>query len=181
MKIGIVVGSVREERNGIAVAEWMKDFAINRNDEDVTYEIIDLKEYDLPLLGKNASEHEVAEIKRWSEAIASCDGFVFVTPEYNRVLPGAFKNALDFLQPELNNKAVGYVAYGGLGGLSAIQSLRLIAAEQEMADVRTMVTFSLISDFENMSVFKPHDYHADNANKMLDQVISWSKALKTIR
>ena len=62
-----------------------------------------------------------------------------------------------------------------------IQSLRLINAEQEMASVRTMVTLSLMADFENMSEFKPNAYHLDNAKLMVDQVLSWSKALKTIR
>lgn len=181
MKIGIIVGSVREERNGIAVGEWVKDFADKRNDEGVSYELVDLKDYDLPLLGLNPTEAQGAAIGAWSEKMASFDGYVFITPEYNRSVSGAFKNALDYLQPQVNNKAVGYVSYGGLGGLAAIQSLRQIAAEQEMADVRTMVTFSLMTDFENMSVFKPNAYHADNANKMFDQVLSWSKALKTIR
>lgn len=181
MKIGIVVGSIRDERNGKQVADWVLDYAKSRNDQDVEYELIDLKDYKLPFLGVEASAEEAAAIGAWSEKMASMDGYVFVTPEYNRVVSGAFKNALDFLQPELHNKAVGYVAYGGIGGLSAIQSLRLIAAEQEMATVRTMLTFSLMTDFENMSVFKPNDYHLGNADKMFNQVISWSKALKTIR
>lgn len=181
MKIGILLGSVREGRNGEAVANWVLDYANSRNDENVEYEIIDLKDFDLPLLGLASTEKQAEDIKRFSETVASYDGYVFVTPEYNRVVSGAFKNALDYLQPELNNKAVGYVAYGGLGGLSAIQSLRLIAAEQEMADVRTMVNFSLMTDFENMSVFTPADYHKVNADKMLNELLLWSKALETIR
>ncbi len=181
MKIGIILGSIREGRNGEAVAKWMLDFATSRKDENVEYELVDLMDYDLPFLGKTPTEDQAKAIGAWSEKIASFDGYVIVTPEYNRVLPGALKNALDFLKPEITNKAVGYVAYGGLGGLSSIQSLRLINAEQGMASVQTMVTFSLMTDFENMSIFTPNDYHAGNANGMLDQVITWSKALKTIR
>ncbi|MFP3489354.1 NADPH-dependent oxidoreductase, partial [Staphylococcus sp. SIMBA_130] len=63
----------------------------------------------------------------------------------------------------------------------AHENLRLILGELQVADVRTAVTFSLMTDFENMSEFKPADYHADNANAMLDQVIAWSKAFKKIR
>lgn len=181
MNIGIIIGSIREGRNGKQVGEWVYDFATARNDEGVTYELVDLKDYDLPLLGTTPTAAQGEAIGAWSQKIASFDGYVFVTPEYNRVLPGAFKNALDYLQPEFHNKAVGYAAYGGLGGLSAIQSLRLINAEQELASVRTMLTFSLMTDFENMSVFKPADYNKDNANKMLDQLLSWSKALKAVR
>lgn len=181
LKIGIIVASVRDNANGVAVGNWTLDFANNRKDEGVEYELVSLKDYDLPMLTTMAFEAKGPVIDAWKAKMAEFDGYVFVTPEYNRALPGAFKNALDFLQPEVNNKAVGYVAYGGLGGLSAIQSLRIIAAEQAMADVRTMVTFSIMTDFENMSVFKPHDYHAANATGMLDQVISWSTALKTVR
>ncbi|CAM4179336.1 NAD(P)H-dependent oxidoreductase [Erysipelothrix inopinata] len=180
MKIGIILGSIREGRNGEAVAKWTLDFAQKRQD-GVEYELVDLKDYDLPLLGLAPTDAQAASIKAWSEKMASFDGYIIVTAEYNRAVPGALKNALDYLQPELHNKSVGFVAYGGLGGLAAIQSLRLTLAEQELADVRTMVTFSLMTDFENMSVFKPHAYHEGNATKMMDQVTSWAKALKTIR
>lgn len=113
--------------------------------------------------------------------MASFDGYIFVTPEYNHAVGGALKNAIDYLNPELNNKAAGFVGYGSLGGTRAHENMRLILAELQVATVRTAVTFSLMTDFENMSVFKPHDYHADNANGMLDQLINWSRALKTIR
>lgn len=181
MKIGILTGSVREGRNNEAVTNWVLDYANSRNDEGVQYGIIDINDFDLPILGVNPTEAQGNDIKRFSETVAGYDGFIFVTPEYNRQTSGAMKNALDYLQPELHNKAVGYVSYGGLGGVSAIQGLRLIAAEQEMADVRTMVNFSLMADFENMSVFKPNDYHVANAEKMIDQVLLWTKGLSTIR
>ncbi|WP_313894034.1 NAD(P)H-dependent oxidoreductase [Psychrobacillus sp.] len=180
LRIGIVQGSVREGRNGDAVAKWVNDFAVKRNDAE--YEIVDLANYNLPFLG-SAYAHPDAEgqIKAWSEKMASFDGYIFITPEYNHAIGGALKNALDFLNPELNNKAAGFVGYGSLGGTRAHENLRLILGELQVADVRTAVTFSLMSDFENMSVFKPADYHADNANAMIDQVLSWSGALKTVR
>lgn len=180
LKIGIVQGSVRVGRNGDAVAKWMKDFTEKRN--DAVYEVVDLANYNLPFLGSaNAQPDAEEQIKAWSEKMASFDGYVFVTPEYNHAIGGALKNALDFLNPELNNKAAGFVGYGSLGGTRAHENLRLILGELQVADVRTAVTFSLMSDFENMSMFKPADYHADNANAMLDQVLSWSRALKTVR
>ena len=180
LKIGIVQGSVRVGRNGDAVAKWMNSFAEKRNDAE--YEIVDLANYNLPLLGSEHAQPDAeGQIKAWSEKMASFDGYVFVTPEYNHAIGGALKNALDYLNPELNNKAAGFVGYGSLGGTRAHENLRLILGELQVADVRTAVTFSLMSDFENMSVFKPADYHADNANAMLDQVLSWSGALKTVR
>lgn len=181
MKIGIVAAFVREGSNTEQVANWTLNYANGRNDEGVTYELVSLKDFDLPMFGTTPTDAQGADIQRWKDTIAGFDGYVFVTPEYNRALPGFFKNALDYLQPEVHNKPVGYTALGGLGGLSSIQTLRLINGEQEMADVRTMVTFSLMADFENFSVFKPNAYHTDNADKMFGQVLTWAKALKTIR
>lgn len=180
LKIGIVLGSVRQGRNGKAVADWTYEFASKRGDAE--YEIVDLAEYKLPFLGAELPESQQQEaadaIKAWSEKIASFDGYIFIAPEYNHAIGGAFKNALDFLKPEVSNKAAGFVAYGSLGGARAIENLRLILGELQVADVRTAVTFSLMTDFVNMSEFTPADYHATNANEMLDQVLAWSGALK---
>ena len=185
LKIAIVQGSVLQGRNGESVANWMYDFATKRNADDVTYEIVDLGAYKLPFLGEELPAERQAEaeaaVKAWSEKIAAFDGYIFVAPEYNHAIGGALKNALDYLNPEVNNKVAGFVGYGSLGGARAHENLRLILGELQVADVRTAVTFSLMTDFENMSEFKPADYHADNANAMLDQVIAWSKAFKKIR
>lgn len=182
LKIGIVSGSVRNGRNGEAVANWMYDFATTkRNEANVEYEIVDLADYKLPFLGEDTTEDQGKAIAAWSEKMASFDGYIFVTPEYNHAIGGALKNALDFLNPELNNKAAGFVGYGSLGGTRAHENLRLILGELQVADVRTAVTFSLMTDFVNMSEFKPADFHEANANQMLDQLISWSTALKTVR
>lgn len=180
LKIAIIQGSVREGRNGDAVAKWMLDFASKRDDAE--YELVDLADYNLPFLGSAHAQPDAEEqIKAWSEKIASFDGYVFVTPEYNHTIGGALKNALDYLNPELNNKAAGFVGYGSLGGTRAHENLRLILGELQVADVRTAVTFSLMTDFKNFSEFNPADYHADNANTMLDQVLLWSGALKPLR
>lgn len=119
--------------------------------------------------------------KIWAAKIDSFDGYVFVTPEYNHATSGALKNAIDFLYREWNNKASGFVGYGGLGGTRAVESLRSIVGELEIADVRSQVALSLKTDFEDFSVFKPAAHQAEAVNKMLDQVIAWSGALKNLR
>lgn len=182
LKIGIVIGSVREGRNAASVSKWMYEFANKRNDSTVQYELVDLEDYNLPLLGSEFAEPDAeAQIKGWSQKMASYDGYIFVTPEYNHATGGALKNALDYLKPEVENKPAGFVGYGSLGGARAHENLRLIFGELGVADVRTAVTFSLMTDFENMSEFKPADYHAGNANQMLDQLLSWSRAFKKLR
>ncbi len=182
VKIGIVLGSVREGRNGKAVADWtlQKAQALNK-DSETEYEIVDLLDYDLPFLGKTPTESQQKAIGDWSAKIDSFDGYIFITAEYNHGVAGAFKNSLDFLKPEFKNKAVAFVGYGGLGAARSIESLRLITAEQGLASVQRNVNFSLITDFENMSVFTPAAFHDGELSELLDQLLAWSKALKTIR
>jgi NAD(P)H-dependent FMN reductase len=106
---------------------------------------------------------------------------VFVTPEYNHGTSGALKNAIDFLYKEWNNKAAGFVGYGGASGTRAVENLRSVMAELQVATVRAQVGLSLFTDFESFSVFKPAPQQEQSVNGMLDQVIAWGGALKTLR
>jgi NAD(P)H-dependent FMN reductase len=119
--------------------------------------------------------------KRWSAKIASFDGFVFVTPEYNHSTSGALKNAIDFLFAEWNNKSAGFVSYGSAMGVRAVEHLRLIMAELMIADVRAQVMLSLFTDFENFSTFKPALDKEKTVTAMLNQVIQWAEAMKSVR
>lgn len=183
ISIGIIIGSTRPGRNGEAVAHWVYNNATKR--KDANFELVDIKNYDLPLLdepippsmGQYSNEHT----KVWASKIASFDAFVFVTPEYNHSMPGSLKNAIDYLYAEWNNKAAGFVGYGSAGGSRAIEQLRQIMAEIQIADVRTQVLLSLFTDFENFSNFNPAPLHEKNLNLMFDQVIAWGAALKTLR
>ncbi len=104
-----------------------------------------------------------------------------MTPEYNRSVPGALKNAIDYLYAEWNNKAVGFVSYGSVGGTRAVEHLRGIAGELQLADVRSQVALSLFTDFENFSTFKPADVQHATLTTTLDQVVAWAKALEPLR
>lgn len=176
LKIGIIIGSTREGRVSPQVAHWVKENALLR--KDATYEIIDVKAFKLPLLGESS---DVTGVNQWNETLKNYDGFVFVTGEYNHSIPGSLKNALDSAKEPWNNKAAGIVSYGSVGGARAAEHLRGILGELQIADVRTHIALSMFTDFENWSVFKPHALHLTNLNLMLDQVILWSKALKTVR
>jgi NAD(P)H-dependent FMN reductase len=183
LKIAIIIGSTRPGRNGAAVADWVFEIAKKRNDAE--YELVDIADYNLPLLDEPIppamGQYTKPHTQVWSAKIASFDGYVFVTPEYNHATSGALKNAIDFLAGEWNNKAAGFVGYGSLGGSRAVENLRLIMSELQVAHVRAQVALSLITDFENYSVFKPAPYQEATVNTMLDQVIAWSGAMKTLR
>jgi NAD(P)H-dependent FMN reductase len=182
-KIGIILGSTRPGRNGEAVAKWVYELAKQRTDAE--FELVDLLDYKLPHLDEivppSMGQYTQPHTLEWAQKIASFDGFVMVTPEYNHSTSGALKNAIDFLFAEWNNKAVGFVSYGSVGGARAVEHLRLISAELKMADVRSQVMLTLHHDFENFSVFKPGAHQEDALHTTLDQVVEWSRALAPLR
>lgn len=185
LEIAIIVGSTRPGRKAEAVAKWVLGIAQSRG--DARYEVVDIADYALPLLdepvppamakGKYSKPHSSA----WAAEISKFDGYVFVSPEYNHGTSGALKNALDFLYPEWNDKAAGFVAYGSAGGVRAVEQLRLILAELQMATVRDQVALSLRSDFKDYAVFTPGEHQTQAVNAMLDQLVAWSGALRTLR
>jgi len=177
LNIGIILGSTREGRVSPQVGAWVKELAEKRG--DANYTIIDIADYKLPLLGEAGVD--ASGVVEWSKAIAAQDGFVFIVQEYNHSITGALKNALDYLREEWNNKAAGIVSYGSVGGARAAEHLRGILGELLVADVRVHPALSLFTDFENGTDFKPKEVQADSVNQMLDQVIPWATALKTIR
>lgn len=183
MKIAVIIGSTRPGRNGEAVARWVFDIAKQRGDAE--FELVDLEEFDLPLLDEpvppSMGQYSKPHTKAWAAKVASFDAYVFVTPEYNHGTSGALKNALDFVYAEWNDKAASFVSYGSAGGARAVEQLRLVASELQMAHVRNQVIFSLFTDFENMSEFTPHERHRKSVDSMLDQLIAWGGALKTLR
>ncbi len=183
IKIAIILGSTRPGRNGEAVARWVYEIAKKRIDAE--FEFVDIKDFNLPLLDEpvppSQGQYSKEHTKRWSDKIDSFDGYIFVTAEYNHGIPGALKNAIDFLYQEWNNKAAGFVSYGSAGGVRSVEHLRLVMAELQIADVRAQVTLSLFTDFENFTKFKPAGFQEQYVNTLLDQVIAWGRALKFLR
>jgi len=177
LNIGIILGSTRDGRVSPQVGNWVKELANKRG--DAQYEIVDIADYNLPFLG--TTDGTEPGIAAWNEKLASLDGFVFIVQEYNHSITGALKNALDFAREAWNNKAAGIVSYGSVGGARAAEHLRGILGELAVADVRTHPALSLFTDFENGSNFKPADMHTGTVNEMLDQLVKWSTALKSIR
>jgi NAD(P)H-dependent FMN reductase len=176
LNIGIILGTTREGRVSPQVGKWILEQANLRG--DANYEIVDIKDYKLPLLGESA---DLAPETKWQAKLATLDGFIFIVAEYNHSISAALKNALDSAKAEWINKAAGIVSYGSAFGTRAAEHLRGILAELQVASVRTQVLLSGFTDFENWSVFKPAALHAKNVKTMIDQTIAWSRALQTLR
>ncbi len=183
LKIAVILGSTRPGRRGEAVAEWVLEQAAGR--ADARYELVDLKDFPLPHLDEaippSMAQYANEHTKAWADKVASYDGYIFVTPEYNHSTSGVLKNAIDYLYTEWNNKAAAFVAYGSVGGARAVEHLRGIASELQLAHVRQGLNFSMFTDFENWSVFKPGPQHEAAAKVMFDQLEAWTRAMVTVR
>lgn len=183
IRLAIIIGSTRPGRKADAVAQWVNGIAKKRSDAEV--ELVDVQDFNLPLLDEPVppamGQYSKPHTKAWADKIDSFDAFIFVTPEYNHGTSAALKNAIDYLYREWNNKAAGFVGYGSAGGVRAVEHLRLVMGELQVADVRAQVMLSLHTDFENFSVFKPAPHHEKSVEAMLDQLVSWGTALQNVR
>lgn len=185
MKIGIVMGSIRDGRANEDVAKWVKDIAENYTN-NAEFEIVDLKDYPLPLFDEAASPAYTSDLKAseqqkpWADKVTELDGYIFVTPEYNHGLPSALKNALDYVYNELNDKAAGIVSYGSAGGVRSAEQLRTVLSEFQVAHVRTQPALSLFYDW-NQDGFNPSDAQTEAVETMLYQLSYWTKGMNAVR
>ena len=180
LKIAIVISTTRAARFGHKPAQWIHDIAAQR--DDIETEIVDLRDFPMPFFDEVASnawapsQNPVAQ--RWQKKVAEFDGYIFVTAEYNHSMPAVLKNALDYAYPEWNKKAAGFVGYGAVGGSRAVEQLRLVAAELQLATIRTGV---YIQGADFMAVWKEGKDVKDiphlqpNVKEMLDQLVWWDR------
>jgi NAD(P)H-dependent FMN reductase len=186
-RIGIIISSTREKRFGEKAARWIHGIASQRT--DMEFEIVDLRDYPLPFF-EGASpfyvpvSNEIAQ--RWGKKIAALDGYIFVTAEYNRSITGALKNALDWAYREYNRKPAAYLGYGSVGGARAVEQLRLISVELQMAPTRSGVHISGADAFALLiqgKSFEELDLEnlVKSAHGMLEELAWWAKALKSAR
>ena len=185
-KIAIVVGSTREGRFADNPANWIYELARQRSDIEV--ELVDLRDYPMPLFDEPASpawvpsKSEVAQ--KWQKKVEQFDGFVFTAAEYNRGPTAVLKNALDYAYPQWNKKAAAFVGYGGVGGARAVEQLRLNAVELQMAPIRVGVhiQWAVMSEvMEGKKKLADFDFLNQTGRELLDQLVWWTKALKDAR
>lgn len=181
-QIGIIVGSIRQGRKGSAVGAWVAELAGER--EDARFRLMELADYELPLLtdrtvpGGANRQYDSEQRQRWGRDIDACDAFVFVTAEYNHGVPGAFKNAFDSIGPEWSEKAVGFVSYGSVSGVRAVEQWRQIVATFSMVDVGTQVAISTFGEFDEQGEFTPSERRPKQLHALLDEVVGRARALR---
>jgi NAD(P)H-dependent FMN reductase len=184
MKLTIVLASVREGRVGEAIAQWFVARAKEHGKFDV--ELADLKELNLPLLSEpdhpRLKKYIHESSKRWSAIVGGSDAFVFVTPEYNYTMPPALVNALDTVYHEWTYKPVGFVSYGGVsGGIRSVQTGKLMVTGFKMMPMVEAVNIPFFSQLMENGTFKSNELHDKAVPVMLDELLRWANALKTLR
>src|SRR5262249_6248089 len=183
-------GSTRRGRFGEKPARWIFDELKKR--PGVSAEFVDLRDYALPFFDEPVSPSWTTEpfkneaVVRWTTKIAAQDGFIVVAPEYNRSVAGVMKNAFDWVYREWNRKAIGFVGYGSVGGGRAIEHMRAIAIELQMAPVRQAVHIPVelyLSIMKDEAPVDPARFQPvqQAADAMIDQLLWWAGALKDAR
>lgn len=183
-RIAIIIGSTRAARFADKPAQWMLKQAEAR--DDLTAELVDLRDFDLPLFDEMASNKWVPsrdpKAVAWQKKIAEFDGFIFVTAEYNHSITGALKNALDQAYNEWNRKPMGAIGYGGVGAARAVEHLRGIAVELAMVPVHGAVhiaggDFLAVSPMgANGDMASIEDHLKGGAKDLLDDMVWWANA-----
>jgi NAD(P)H-dependent FMN reductase len=180
----IVVASTRDGRAGLPVAEWFLTRA--RAHGKFTAELVDLKQVNLPLFDEphhpRLQQYQHDHTKRWSALVQRSDAFVFVTPEYNFGPAPALLNALDYVYHEWNYKAAAFVSYGGVsGGMRAVQATKLVVAALKMVPLVEAVAIPFFAKRIEHGVFTSDEVLDTSASMMLDELVRWNEALKTMR
>ncbi|MGJ9493610.1 NADPH-dependent FMN reductase [Actinotignum sp. GS-2025a] len=171
MKIAIISGSIREGQVTEGVAGYVAQLASQRAGE-AAYELVNIKDFDIPLLTSPVvpaaanGQYDHPAIQRWADKISEFDAFIFVTPEYNHGVPGAFKNAVDALGVEWMNKPVAFVGHGSIGGVRAIEQWRQITANFNMPAIRSEVNFMMFEDWAD-GAFTPLERRAGEVEAVL--------------
>jgi NAD(P)H-dependent FMN reductase len=185
-RIGIVIGSTREGRFADKPAQWIHGIAQKRT--DLAFELVDLRDHPLPFFNEPMSpawapvKNEAAQ--RWAARLATLDGLVVVTPEYNHGPSAVLKNAFDYAYKEFGRKPIGFVGYGGVGAARAVEQLRLVATELQMAPVRNVVHIGMVEFlgiWQQGKSFDDYPHLAQAAGGLLDDMAWWATALKNAR
>ncbi|MBF0679337.1 MAG: NAD(P)H-dependent oxidoreductase [Devosia sp.] len=190
LKVGVIISSTRPTRFGEVPAKWILEKANAR--PEIEAEIVDLRDFDLPFFDEAASNawmpSQNPNAVKWQNKVGEFDAFIFVVAEYNRAITGALKNALDQAYVEWTKKAFGAVGYGSVGAARAIENLRTIGVELQMASTRSAVHIagadfvSVHPGFGGTKSLNDLEGSIGNSTKdMLDQLIWWGNATKAAR
>lgn len=185
LKIQIILGSTRPERQSEKVGKWIGS-QVSKN-KDLTAEILDLRDYPMPFFNESVppamldGKYSDKTVMKWVSKVKEGDGYIIIAPEYNHGYPAVLKNALDYPYSEWHNKPVAFVSYGGASGARSVEQLRQVVSELRMVDLRDAVQLTgVMQAFDEKG--QPKDLKLnDFAAKMIDSLVWWAGILKQAR
>ncbi|MGO1158536.1 NADPH-dependent FMN reductase [Acinetobacter lwoffii] len=180
MKIYIVVGSVREGRTAIKVAHWVLQEIKSYAFSTLETEIVDLKEWDLPLFSGAhpplTGIYDQPKQQDWADKIALGDAFIFVTPEYNHGYSPALKNALDYLGKEWQGKPAAYIGYGATNGSRSIDQIRQVGTQLGLVDTNAVIEIRDIFARNKDYSFQGNEFDNKKLKAVVDRLIQYVSA-----
>jgi NAD(P)H-dependent FMN reductase len=187
--IQVLTGTTREGRFSERVAAWVAGELTARGDVEV--ELVDLREFPLPFFdggppARAPREYPSEDVARLGRALDRADGYVVLTAEYNHGYPAVLKNAMDWTFVEWRRKPVAFVGWGNVGGARAIEQLRQVAVEFEMAPVRhavhilpeVLIAARQATDPTDVTAFAPLE---PRLKILADDLAWWANALAAAR
>ena len=188
LQIGLIVGSTRPNRFADTPVQWLVDGVSARSDLRLT--VLDLRDIELPLFSEPAPPayaqgvYTRPEAEAWRKRIGEFDGFVATVAEYNHGPTAVLKNAFDSAFLEWRRKPIAFVGYGGVGGARAIETLRGVVVELQMAPIRPEVNIArepYLGIIQNGHSLNDYDYLVQSRTAMFDDLVWWGEALKAAR
>ncbi len=169
----IVVGSVREGRVGLPIAEWVRSEAEKTGRFDIDF--VDLKELGLPFMDEpnhpRFATYTHQHTKDWSARVTAAEAFIFVTPEYNYSYSPALKNAIDYLSNEWWRKPLGFVSYGGVSsGTRGVTALMPVTTALGLVRVGANVELAFGGQQVKDGVFEPGEKESGIIARELEEI-----------
>ena len=186
LKVKVILGSTRQGRFSEIPGAWIMEQL--KAQPGVEAELLDLRDYPMPFFEEamppSAKKEEYPNpiVEKWRLKVADGDAYIVIAPEYNHGYSAVLKNALDYVYPEWNKKAIGFVSYGSAMGARVVEQLREVAVELQMAPVRAAIHMpwdTVVKTRENASEgLAPY---TERAKGLIEQLLWWGNALKTAR
>jgi NAD(P)H-dependent FMN reductase len=188
LKLGLIVGSTRPDRFADTPVQWLVAGAAAR--ADLRLEVLDLRDHRLPFFNEPASPaytggvYTQPEAEAWRKRIGVFDAFIATVAEYNHGPTAVLKNAFDSAYLEWQRKPIAFVGYGGVGGARAIETLRGVVIELQMAPIKQEVNIGMepyLGIVRDGRTLNDYEYLVQSREVMFDHLVWWGEALKAAR
>lgn len=174
MLVYIIVGSVREGRTAIKVANWIFDYLNQHHQSSIQVELIDLKEWNLSLFAGShppaTGIYDQPKQQAWADKIAQANAFIMINPEYNHGYSPALKNALDYLGKEWKNKPVAFIGYGSTNGSRSISQIRQVTSSLDMIDPNAVIEIRDIFKRNKEEKFEANEFEIKALNGIIEKL-----------